>query len=117
MTINGFEVQKLIGQGKFSYVFKARRVEDGKTVALKLIKIFDMENEKQRDSCLKEVQFHQSLDNPYIVKYLNWFIDNKLNELFIAVEWAEKGDLKLVIKRAIEDEVSFPEKQIWRYIH
>jgi NIMA (never in mitosis gene a)-related kinase len=47
---------------------------------------------------------------------LNWFIDNKLNELFIAVEWAEKGDLKLVMKRAQEDEVSFPEKQIWRYI-
>lgn len=51
------------------------------------------------------------------MKYLNWFIDNKLNELFIAVEWAEKGDLKLVMKRAQEDEVQFPEKQIWRYIH
>ena len=59
----------------------------------------------------------QSLDHPNIVKYLNWFIDNKLNELFIAVEWAEKGDLKLVMKRAQEDEVSFPEKQIWKYIH
>ena len=59
----------------------------------------------------------QSLDHPNIVKYLNWFIDNKLNELFIAVEWAEKGDLKLVIKRSQEDEVSMPEKQIWMYIH
>lgn len=26
---------------------------------MKLIKIFDMDNEKQRDSCLKEVQLHQ----------------------------------------------------------
>jgi serine/threonine protein kinase len=51
------------------------------------------------------------------VKYLNWFIDNKLNELFIAVEWAEKGDLKLVIKKAIEEDVSFPEKRIWEYIY
>ena len=34
---------------------------------------------------------------------MNWFIDNKLNELFIAVEWAEKGDLKLLIKKAIEE--------------
>ena len=51
------------------------------------------------------------------MKYLNWFIDNKLNELFIAVEWAEKGDLKLVMKRAQEEEVNFPEKQIWKYIH
>jgi len=55
MVINGFEILKLIGQGKFSYVFKARRVQDKKIIALKLIKIFDMENEKQRDSCLKEV--------------------------------------------------------------
>ena len=51
------------------------------------------------------------------MKYLNWFIDNKLNELFIAVEWAEKGDLKLILKRAAEDEVQFPEKIIWKYIH
>ena len=26
MVVNGFEIQKLIGQGKFSYVFKAKRV-------------------------------------------------------------------------------------------
>ena len=58
MTINGFEILKLIGQGKFSYVFKARRTQDKMIIALKLIKIFDMENEKQRDACLKEVQLH-----------------------------------------------------------
>jgi len=86
-------------------------------VALKLIKIFDMDNKQQRDNCLKEVQLHQSLDNPNIVRYLSWFIDQTLNELFIAVEWAEKGDLKLVIKKAIEEEVTLPEKRIWDYIH
>lgn len=48
-----------LGQGKFSYVFKARNVQTKKIVAMKLIKIFDMDNEKQRDSCLKEVQLHQ----------------------------------------------------------
>lgn len=57
------------------------------------------------------------LDHPNIVKYLSWFIDSKLNELFIAVEWAEKGDLKLIIKKAMEDEVYFPEKRIVEYIH
>lgn len=76
-----------------------------------------MDNEKMRDSCLKEVQLHQSLDHPNIVKYLSWFIDSKLNELFIAVEWAEKGDLKLIIKRAIEEDVGIPERRVWEYIH
>lgn len=35
--------------------------------------------------------------------------------MFIAVEWAEKGDLKLIIKKAIEEDVSFPEKKVWEY--
>jgi serine/threonine protein kinase len=46
MVVNGFEIQKMIGQGKFSYVFKSKRLSDKKIVALKLIKIFDMDNEK-----------------------------------------------------------------------
>jgi hypothetical protein len=50
--VNGFEIMKLIGkpiviekrshlvgQGKFSYVFKAKRASDGLCVALKLIKV------------------------------------------------------------------------------
>jgi hypothetical protein len=32
------------------------------------------------------------------------------------VEWAEKGDLKLILKKAIEEDVSFPEKKVWEYI-
>jgi hypothetical protein len=51
------------------------------------------------------------------VKYLSWFIDNKLNELFIAVEWAEKGDLKLLIKKSMEEDIHMKERQIWDYIH
>lgn len=41
-----------------------------------------------------------SIIHPYIVKYLNWFIDNKLNELIIAVEWAEKGEFEISNKKS-----------------
>ena len=51
------------------------------------------------------------------MKYLSWFIDNKLNELFIAVEWAEKGDLKLLIKKGMDEDIHMKERQIWDYIH
>lgn len=54
----------------------------------------------QRDKCLKEVKLLQSVDHPHVIQYFDSFIAN--NELFIAVEWAEKGDLKRVIKRAIQ---------------
>ena len=38
-TVCGFEIQKLIGQGKFSFVFRAKRISDNVLVALKLIKV------------------------------------------------------------------------------
>jgi serine/threonine protein kinase len=38
-VVNGFEIQKLIGQGKFSFVFRAKTVIDNNLVALKLIKV------------------------------------------------------------------------------
>jgi serine/threonine protein kinase len=37
--VNGFEIQKLIGQGKFSFVFRAKQLQDNIFVALKLIKV------------------------------------------------------------------------------
>ena len=45
-SISDSLLKSIIGQGKFSYVFKSKRVEDKRMVALKLIKIFDMDNEK-----------------------------------------------------------------------
>lgn len=36
--INGYRVIKPIGQGKFSFVFKAEKLSDGEIVALKKIK-------------------------------------------------------------------------------
>jgi serine/threonine protein kinase len=48
-VINGYLIKRPIGQGKFSIVFKAIRESDNAIVALKLIKIFDMKDKKQRE--------------------------------------------------------------------
>ena len=37
------------------------------------------------------------MDHPNIVKYLDSFISE--NELYIAIEWADKGDLKRFIRK------------------
>ena len=36
--------------------------------------------------------------------------------MFIAVEWAEKGDLKEFIRKIREKGESIPEKTVWEYI-
>jgi NIMA (never in mitosis gene a)-related kinase len=112
--VEGYRVIKPIGSGKFSIVYKAERIADGLQVALKLIKIFDVVDPKQREKCLKEVRLLQSLDHPHIIKYLNSFIVD--NELLIAIEWAERGDLKRVIKRAQAEESVIEETRIWEYL-
>jgi len=113
-TIQGYFVQKPIGQGKFATVYKAE-TEDKRIVALKKIRIFEMNDPRLRDKCLKEVRLMQQLEHSNIIKYLDSFIAN--NELIIITEWAEKGDLKKVLKTAITAEVPIEEPKIWEYMH
>eukprot|EP00930_Biecheleria_cincta_P028611 TRINITY_DN19973_c0_g2_i2.p1 TRINITY_DN19973_c0_g2~~TRINITY_DN19973_c0_g2_i2.p1 ORF type:complete len:863 (+),score=214.30 TRINITY_DN19973_c0_g2_i2:123-2711(+) len=112
-VIQGYEIMKSLGKGKFSIVYMAKRHSDKLLCALKKINIFDMMVPKQRDKCLKEVRLLQSLDHPNIVKFLDSFIDQ--NELLIIVEWAEKGDLKRLIRKAVANETSLTEDEIWMY--
>jgi serine/threonine protein kinase len=41
---------------------------------------------------MKEVKLLEKLHHDFIIRYIESFIE--ANEMFIAVEWAEKGDLK-----------------------
>jgi len=91
-----YKIIEPIGQGKFSFVFKALDQNSGKFIALKLLKIFDMNDVKQRDNCIKEVKLMEKLSHPNITQYIESFIQD--NEMFIAVEWAAKGDLKAYVQ-------------------
>jgi len=108
-----YEIIKAIGKGKFSVVYRARRKSDDVLCALKKIAIFDMMDQKARDKCLKEVRILQNLSHPNIVKYLDWFIEG--NELIILFEWAEAGDLKRQVRKALEKKARFDERVIWKY--
>ena len=44
----------------------------------------------------------EKLEHPNITKYIESFIQD--NEMFIAVEWAEKGDLKNYISNIRDSE-------------
>jgi serine/threonine protein kinase len=70
-----------------------------------------MADQRQREKCLREVDIMKKLNHPHIIQYIDSFIHN--NELIIVTEWAEKGDLKKLIKEKESDDLQFDEPTIW----
>lgn len=67
-----------------------------------------MADMKQRESCIKEVKLMEKLQHEHITKYIESFIQD--NEMFIAVEWAARGDLKQQIKGVRDRGEIIPER-------
>merc|ERR1719316_1873402 len=64
-----------------------------------------MMDQKQREKCLKEVGLLKELQHPHIIRFMDSFL-----------EWASRGDLKRVLKRAVASDVYLSEGQIWEYM-
>jgi serine/threonine protein kinase len=113
-----YEVQAVIGRGKFSTVHRAVRVADGAVVALKQIGLSaggggEALDPRIVDACLQEIGLVQSLSHPHIIRYMDAFVEASV--LNLAFEYAEAGDLKRQIRKAREREARFDERVVWKY--
>ena len=112
-VVEGFKIIKFLGSGKFSVVYQAERQADSKLVALKIIKIYDIKDKSLVEKCLQEVNLLKRVNHPNIIKYLDSFIFQ--NELYIAVEWADKGDVKRLIKKFKQEGDEMEESKVIEY--
>ncbi len=55
-SLDNFQIEKQIGQGQFSQVFKAKCLVDQRVVALKRMKIYELMDQKAREECYKEIE-------------------------------------------------------------
>ena len=105
-----FTIVKKIGSGSFGTVLKVIRKADLKVYAIKQIAA-------TRDS-LNEVRLLASFNHPHLIKYYECFPFRKGGgtKLGIVMEYAEAGDLYMLVKRHRRRGTRINESRIWKYM-
>lgn len=115
MSIKDFRVVEALGKGSFATVYKVMRKSDGKTYALKRVKIGKMGKKEVADA-LNEIRFLASIRHKNVVGFLEAFLENNESELCIVMEYCGCGDLSAKVERYKKRRQLIEETVIWRYL-
>lgn len=92
MSIHDFEIQKKLGSGSFSEVYKVKRISDQQVYAMKKVKLAKL-SKKEQENALNEIRILASVDHKNVIGYKEAFFDETTNILCIVMEMADGGDL------------------------
>lgn len=88
--LDNFKLLDKMGDGAFSNVYKAIDLTTGQTVAVKVVRKFEL-NASQRVNILKEVQIMRGTNHPSIVKLISF--SESPEYYFLVMELMEGGEL------------------------
>ena len=109
LKIDDFELLKLIGKGSFSNVYKVKLKGTSYIYALKKVSIDDISN---KEKAFNEIKLISKIKNEYVISFIDSFLDNNNNILYILMEYAPYGDLEKMIKEQKTKNKYFEEKYI-----
>lgn len=110
MPISDFRIEKFLGKGSYGAAFRARRLKDGKTYAVKEMNVKQMKAREKQDT-LNEIRILASVYHPNILAYYETFIEE--GKMYIVTELAELGDLEQEIKVYRGQRRHIPEDRVW----
>ena len=114
-SLKDFEIGKTLGKGAFGCVCLVKRKFDGKTYAMKRIKMVQL-SDKEKENSLNEIRILASLSHKNIIGYKDAFFDEKSKTLNIVMEFANDGDISSKIKTKLKKKRYFEENIIWVYL-
>ena len=103
-----------LGEGRYGQVFKATRRSDNTVVAIKRLRIFDMD-EQARHLCLREADLLLRIQHEHIIAILDCFMHH--NDLYLVMEYADLGDMAKLIGEMRAKQLRFTEEDMWRFIY
>mmetsp|Transcript_132595 Transcript_132595/g.343144 ORF Transcript_132595/g.343144 Transcript_132595/m.343144 type:complete len:789 (+) Transcript_132595:86-2452(+) len=90
-----YAVEGALGRGAFGDVLRVRKLDDGSYCACKRVLLGPL-NGDMRQRALQEARLLKKLSSPYIVQYLDSFLEDR--ELYIIMELCDAGCLADLIK-------------------
>ena len=101
--VGDYEIfRKRIGKGAFSTVYKGYNKITKELVAVKEISLDTLN--KYEKSIKRETEIMKKLNHPYIIKLYDTIIDDSTENVYLVMEYFEKGDLaKYLNKRPLKE--------------
>lgn len=105
LTKQGFRIDSVIDRGAFAVVFKANHIQNGTTVAVKMIEISPDLKKRKKDALINDIKNElyvlQKIRHPHIVLMITHFLIrvNTRDLLHIVMQFAEGGTLSKIANR------------------
>ena len=101
-----------LGKGSYGSVYKVKRKQDNQFYAIKEVNIKKLQP-KEREDAVNEIRIMASIKHKNIVRYCDAFLER--DNLYIAMEFAEHGDISRQIDKFKAANKYIKEDTIWSY--
>jgi len=112
--MSDFVIERKLGEGSFSEVYRVKRKSDGSVYAMKKVKMGKL-SAKEKENALNEVRILASVNHPNVIGYKEAFFEDSTNCLCLVMENADGGDLLMLINNHKKGNTNFNEKQVWHF--
>ena len=113
MNIPGFIEEHILGKGSYGTVYKAKRIADDTSYAVKIVNTAGMKQRELEDA-INEIRLMASFKSPFIISFCEAFLQE--TKLCVISEYARLGDLSKLIDRRKRQARPLLEDDIWRFL-